>query len=85
MIASKKKPPFRTALLVYFVLVFLFAWAPWNGWLLAFGGAFYWTLYRLQKFAGRNGYAVAGQARRQGAGSRHKGRQIVRRWLVEKF
>jgi hypothetical protein len=43
MIASKKKPPFRTALLVYFVLVFLFAWAPWNGWLLAFGGALYWT------------------------------------------
>jgi len=37
------------ALLIYLVLVFLLAWAPWNGWLLVVGGALYWNSTRSEK------------------------------------
>jgi hypothetical protein len=41
----------KRAMLFYLVLVFLFAWAPLNGWLIAFGCALHWSLYRFQKIA----------------------------------
>jgi hypothetical protein len=53
MTGSKRNGPIR-GLTLYFVLVFLLAWAPWNGWLIAFGGALYWGLYRTKQFTGRN-------------------------------
>lgn len=53
----------RRALLVYLILVWLFAWAPFNGWLFLIGGAFHWHLNKPQKIARRNLNAVPRQAR----------------------
>jgi hypothetical protein len=42
-VSSKEKAARRRPLLIYFVLVFLLAWWPWNFWLI-FGAAGCWQL-----------------------------------------
>jgi hypothetical protein len=59
MSVLKGKAALRRLLLVYLVLVFLFAWAPWNGWFLAFGGALHWRLNQSKKITGRNRNAIS--------------------------
>lgn len=48
-------------MLVYFVLVFLLAWAPWNGWFIAFGGALHWALNRFKKRTGGDFNTILGK------------------------
>src|SRR4051812_33038772 len=46
MTFQRKRRPLGRLWLVYFVLVLLLAWWPWNVWLVAFGAAYSWYLKR---------------------------------------